>query len=76
MSDDFAMDKTEFSIAPLANADDDKEYWRSKTPIERIEAVEMMRQILYGGLLIAFMFLRPEGILGSAHRKKPAPASR
>jgi branched-chain amino acid transport system permease protein len=23
-----------------------------------------MRQILYGGLLIAFMFLRPEGILG------------
>lgn len=28
-----------------------------------------MRQIIYGGLLIAFMFLRPEGILGSAHRK-------
>jgi branched-chain amino acid transport system permease protein len=29
-----------------------------------------VRQILYGGLLIAFMFLRPEGILGSAHRKQ------
>ena len=33
-----------------------------------------MRQILYGGLLIAFMFLRPEGILGSPHRKKPSAA--
>src|SRR5690349_19013956 len=29
-----------------------------------------MRQILYGGLLILFMFVRPEGILGSAHRGK------
>ena len=25
-----------------------------------------MRQILYGGLLILFMFVRPEGILGRA----------
>ena len=30
-----------------------------------------MRQILYGGLLIAFMFLRPEGILG---RRRVTPA--
>lgn len=32
-----------------------------------------MRQILYGALLIAFMLLRPEGILGRA-RPRPAPA--
>jgi branched-chain amino acid transport system permease protein len=28
-----------------------------------------MRQILYGGLLILFMFVRPEGILGRARAK-------
>jgi len=35
-----------------------------------------MRQILYGGLLILFMFVRPEGILGSAHRGKSRAQSR
>ncbi len=28
-----------------------------------------MRQILYGALLIAFMFVRPEGILGRGHSR-------
>ncbi len=28
-----------------------------------------VRQILYGGLLILFMFVRPEGILGRARAK-------
>ena len=48
MNERFAMDKTAFSVTTLANADDDEAYWRSKSPIERIEAIETMRQILYG----------------------------
>jgi ABC-type branched-subunit amino acid transport system permease subunit len=31
-----------------------------------------MRQIIYGGLLILFMFVRPEGILGRARARKSA----
>ena len=31
-----------------------------------------MRQIIYGALLILFMFVRPEGILGRA-RARPRP---
>jgi ABC-type branched-subunit amino acid transport system permease subunit len=31
-----------------------------------------MRQILYGVLLILFMFLRPEGILGRAQARPKA----
>jgi len=27
---------------------DDKSYWLSKTPYERLQAVELMRQIIYG----------------------------
>ena len=31
-----------------------------------------MRQILYGALLIVFMFVRPEGILGRARPRRAA----
>ncbi len=31
-----------------------------------------MRQILYGALLILFMFVRPEGILGRARARRAA----
>jgi len=42
------MDKTAFSVASLEDESDEKFYWLSKTPAERIYAVEMMRQIIYG----------------------------
>jgi hypothetical protein len=37
-----------FKVTSLSDTSDDKEYWLSKTPQERLEAVELMRQIIYG----------------------------
>jgi len=49
MSDQWPrMDKTALSVVSLDEADDDLEYWLSKTPLERLEALELTRQILYG----------------------------
>lgn len=42
------MDKTAFSVASLHEPPDDLQYWLSKTPQERLEAVELTRQVLYG----------------------------
>jgi len=41
------VDRTAFSVVDLDDADD-KEYWWSKTPEERLEAVEINRRIVYG----------------------------
>jgi hypothetical protein len=41
------LDRTHFSVAQLKEADE-KAYWLSKSPAERIEAVELMRQMIYG----------------------------
>jgi hypothetical protein len=45
---DFSLDKSAFSVVPLSASDDDAAYWRTRTPLERLEAIEIMRQILYG----------------------------
>ena len=37
-----------FKVTSLFDRSDDKEYWLSKTPHQRLEAVELMRQIIYG----------------------------
>jgi hypothetical protein len=37
-----------FKVMSLSDISDDKEYWLSKTPQERLEAVELMRRIIYG----------------------------
>ena len=42
------MQKKAFSVGSVSDKSDDKSYWLSKTPAERIEAVELMRQIIYG----------------------------
>jgi hypothetical protein len=42
------IDKTFFSIDSLFDESDEKEYWMSRTPQSRLEAVELMRQINYG----------------------------
>jgi hypothetical protein len=41
-------DKAAFSVVSLAEADDDQMYWRSKSAHERLQAVEHMRQVIYG----------------------------
>jgi hypothetical protein len=42
------MDKTAFSIVSFTDESDEKEYWRSRTPQERLETVELLRQLNYG----------------------------
>ncbi len=42
------MDKTAFSIVSLTEESDEKEYWQTKTPQERLETVELLRQLNYG----------------------------
>ena len=46
---DLRVDRSAFSVVPLDEQDcDDREYWLSKTPEERLQGVETIRQILYG----------------------------
>lgn len=45
------LDKTKFSITAVSDDDAesaDKAYWRSLTPQERLEALEWLRQSMYG----------------------------
>lgn len=42
------MDKTAFSVLSLHDEPDEKEYWLTKTPQERLAALELMRQIMFG----------------------------
>jgi hypothetical protein len=43
------MDKTAFSVMSFAEAAEaDQTFWRSKTPAERLAALELLRQIHYG----------------------------
>lgn len=49
MSDNFRIDRTAFSVISFdEQVDDEKRYWLQKSAHERLEAVEMTRQILYG----------------------------
>ena len=45
--DNFRMDKNTLSVIGLSDGSDEREYWQAKTPQERLEAVELMRQINY-----------------------------
>ncbi len=42
------IDKTALSAGSLLEPSDEKSYWLSKTPDERLQALELMRQIVYG----------------------------
>jgi len=42
------MDKTSFSVVSLADEPDEKNYWLSRTPQERLQTVELLRQLNYG----------------------------
>jgi len=39
------MDKTAFSVSSLDDESDEKQHWLSKTPVERLYGVEIMRQM-------------------------------
>ena len=43
------IDRSAFSVVKLSEADEaDRQYWLSKTPLERLEAMELIRQVIYG----------------------------
>lgn len=42
------IDKNSFSVSTLFDSSDEEEYWQSKSSSERLEAVEILRQRVYG----------------------------
>lgn len=42
------LDKTVFSVTSRFDDDDEKAYWRSRTPHERLLHMEVLRRINYG----------------------------
>ena len=42
------LDRKAFSVGSLSDDSDDIQYWLERTPAERLEALEQIRQILYG----------------------------
>ena len=46
---DLRVDRSAFSVVPLDRQERaDREYWLGMTPQERLQGVEIIRQILYG----------------------------
>ncbi len=44
----FKLDKKAISFSNLDDKDDDLEFWLSKTPAERLQAVELLRILILG----------------------------
>ncbi len=42
------VDRSVISVGSAFGESDEKAFWASKTPLERLEAVELYRQIAYG----------------------------
>jgi hypothetical protein len=43
-----SIDKTKITVSSLFEESDEKAYWHSKTPEERLQALELVRQSAYG----------------------------
>lgn len=46
--DELQVDRHSIEITQLTASSNDRAYWLSKTPEERFEALELLRQIAYG----------------------------
>lgn len=42
------VDRTTLLVSALGDDSDEKAYWLSKTPEERLQALELIRQVIYG----------------------------
>ncbi len=42
------LNKKKITLTSLNDIEEEKEYWLSKEPIERIEAIEILRRMIYG----------------------------
>jgi hypothetical protein len=43
-----SLDKRIVKVTSLDDLEEEKKYWLSKTPAERIEAIEINRRMIYG----------------------------
>jgi hypothetical protein len=48
LPDKFKLDRGVLDTAELSSKPNDRQYWLSKTPDGRFEALEILRQIAYG----------------------------
>lgn len=46
--DTLRIDNSVLEDVSLDDHGDDREYWKTKTPVERLQALEILRQIVYG----------------------------
>lgn len=46
--DEIRMDRTALSVVTTTTPSDAREYWKSKTMQERLEALELTRQVMNG----------------------------
>ncbi len=44
----FRLDRTAFSVGNVVDQDDDGAYWQTKSPQERMAALEYLRRMAYG----------------------------
>jgi hypothetical protein len=44
----FKVDRTALTVASLTEVSDEKAYWLSRTPQERLQHMELLRRINYG----------------------------
>ncbi len=42
------LDKQTMNVTSLDDIEEEKKYWFSKSPLERIEAIEINRRMIYG----------------------------
>ena len=47
-NDQYRVDRTRFEVVTLAEADDEVDYWATRTPEERLTALETIRGYFYG----------------------------
>jgi hypothetical protein len=43
-----SLDKRIVKVTSLNDSEEEKKYWTSKTPVERLEAIEINRRMIYG----------------------------
>jgi hypothetical protein len=43
-----SLDKKKIEVSSLNDIEEEKRYWMAKTPVERIEAIEINRRMVYG----------------------------
>ena len=46
--DKLRLDRSAFEVASLDDDSADRRFWQAESPAERMEALELLRQIIYG----------------------------